>query len=69
VTEQVEAELNKEPGGVCTRKAQEFVDAIRKVVIEVIARSLVSVLRDPPGRRPDVKLVGAKRPVQSAHGS
>lgn len=42
-------------------KAHEFVEGIRKVVVDGVASGVVSILRCPPGRRPSDELVGLSR--------
>jgi hypothetical protein len=38
-------------------KTQEFVDAIRKVVVDATASNLLAFVRSPPGRKPDAEVV------------
>jgi hypothetical protein len=37
--------------------AQDFVDAIRKVVVDATGPSIVTILRRPPGRKPAAELI------------
>jgi hypothetical protein len=46
---------------ICAMNAQEFVDAVRKVVVDATGPSIVGVLRSPPGRQPAVELTELSR--------
>lgn len=41
--------------------AEDFIDVVHSGAQEVATRSVISVLEDPPGRRPDPKLVVLSR--------
>ena len=42
-------------------KAQEFVDAIQKVVLDATGAGIVSILLRPPGRRPAAEIMELSR--------
>jgi hypothetical protein len=41
--------------------AQEFVDAIRELVVEATGPSIITILRHPPGRKPALELIELSR--------
>jgi hypothetical protein len=47
------------PGGVCKMTSEDFVGAIRRVVLDRAVDSALAAVERPPGRRPRQKLLAA----------